>query len=348
MTLGQRLRTLGSIFALVAAGACSAAVDEAPSGTTESTEVRGELRYELDENRLRGSFVTERGDVEFSALEKDGRLYDVTVELNGVVLSVLFATDEKAADFDGFTAGTGDPTLLRDEDRMLLGALERAITKDEKVAASSAGTMLEHAVSLWSEMSSTYPLVRAVHGDENKTYQSLCSLCHQYVAATHDCNVCSDYQAACTSNVQLGERGATTSYWVNGAWTTQPPDHVAGLWETGECFGNCGLGCPTDWQQQLTQDCANHDQCVRNGHRIVTSYCDDDFTLAIDDELYAPWCTSTGGAILDTRTVTCTNVTFIPKLGWIGSCICPSGYSLISINGSTGTCRKTSPVVSCP
>lgn len=349
MNFTNRKGLLSALALVALAGACSSPGEEAPSTVTESPEqVNGELSYALDETSLHGSFQTERGDVVFSALQKDGRLSDVTVELNGVVLSVIIASDVKAADFDGFAAENGNPTLLRDEDRTLLGALHRAITGDAKLAASSVGVTFEHAVSLWSEMSNTYGLVRAVHGEENKTFESLCGLCHQYIAATHDCDVCTDYEASCTSNVQLGDRYYPTYYWVNEQWTTDEQDHVPGLWETGECFGNCGEGCPTINQNQLTRDCANHDQCVRNGHRIVLSFCDDDFTLAIDDELYAPWCTPMGGHVIDTKTVTCTNARLIPKLGWIASCICPSGYSLIRINGTYGTCEKRAPVVECP
>jgi hypothetical protein len=349
MKLGKTLGALSSVFALVAlAGACSAPADEVAGTSVSEREVTGELSYELDGTALDGSFRTSRGDVEFSALVKDDRLYDVTVELNGVVLSLLMASDVQAADFDGFTAGTGDPTQLRSEDRLLLAAFRRAVAGSEEIAASNAGKVLEHAVSLWSEMSDTYSLVRAAHGDEDKAYQSLCGLCHQYAQATHDCWTCSDYQAGCTSNVQLGERGAATNYWVNGAWTTQGQDHVPGLWETGECFGNCGEGCPGDYQQQLTQDCANHDQCVRNGHWIVSGWCDDDFTLAIDDELYAPTCVSTGGQVIDTKYVACTDMRYLGKLGWVGRCICPAGYSLTAIGGAGGTCKKTAPLVYCP
>ena len=349
MNFTNRKGLLGALALVALAAACSSQGEEAPSPVTTSPEqVDGELSYVLDETSLHGSFQTERGDVVFSALQKDGRLSDVTVELNGVVLSVIVAADVKAADFDGFTAENGNPTLLRDEDRALLGALHRAITDDAKLVASSVGVTFEHAVSLWSEMSSTYGLVRSAHGEEDKTFESLCSKCHQWEVATHDCNVCTDYEPNCTSRVQLGERGDVTLYLVNDEWTTEVQDHVSGRWETGECFGNCGLGCPTINQNQLTRDCANHDQCVRNGHWITLSYCDDDFTLAIDDELYAPWCTQTGGQLLDTKTVTCTNVRYIPKLGWIGSCICPTGYSLMGINGTYGTCKKYAPVVTCP
>jgi len=39
-----------------------------------------------------------------------------------------------------------------------------------------------------------------------------------------------------------------------------------------------------------SQDCLNHDGCVRNGHSAASIWCDDEFAMTTDDFSFAPNC----------------------------------------------------------
>lgn len=321
-------RRVVPLLALAALGAGCA------PGTIEDPEQRpqppasssSELTYSLEAGNLRGKFQRGAMSVDFAALEKDGALYDVTVELNGVVLTSLVTKKEESVDFDGFTSGTGAPTQLRDEDRTHLRALHAAISAEKPIKDSAAGVMLEHGLSLWSQMSDSYPLVKAVHSDKDRSWESLCDWCGTFVHATHDCNQCDFFDDRCSSWALIGTREPSTEYFINGGWIANvTPDHIPLLMERGECYGNCGLGCAAWGEQQLTQDCTDHDQCVRNGHWMASAWCDDDFASASDDEYAAPNCSRYSA---DTTTVAC-RATQNWK-GWyvIQSCdACPAGYT---------------------
>lgn len=92
-----------------------------------------------------------------------------------------------------------------------------------------------------------------------------------------------------------------TYFWNNGSWVCYEPDHDPNVeYAYGECFGRCGAGCGVEYGEdsllgggddmQYTQDCANHDSCVRFGHSQASFWCDDEFAFTVDDKLWAPNC----------------------------------------------------------
>lgn len=65
-------------------------------------------------------------------------------------------------------------------------------------------------------------------------------------------------------------------------------------WNQGDCLGRCGVGCPGDGQPDnsiyvFSQDCFNHDACVRDQGTYDVD-CDLIFFDAIGDFLYGPSC----------------------------------------------------------
>jgi len=365
-------------FALVCFGAallltmgCSAgAGDTTTAGTSEGngTQVSGEpgvLSYNLEQDALEGTFTLADTLLTFKAAKQDEQLLDLTVEVNGAVLTSTLSKAEQAIELDGFVNGSGAETRLREEDRAALLALDRALQAKADLEREPMALLLQRSVSLWSQMNDSFSPSRSVAVDENKSYTSLCSYCGQYVQGSHDCDQCGDWAPNCTSALLVGNRDPGTQYWYPGsnAWSNAQADHVASVYEKGDCFGRCGDTCTSvTYGQVLTQDCLNHDQCVRNGHWIASAYCDDEFASAIDDYFGIPPFVSsapTCGYSVNTDSyfqvctggVTCTGS---PSFGLVcrcnsGTAKCPAGWqgpiSAIGVSGGA-TCRKTTAV--CP
>ncbi len=69
--------------------------------------------------------------------------------------------------------------------------------------------------------------------------------------------------------------------------------------ETTECLGKCGEGCGgflgvPGRVQRFTQDCLNHDFCVRTQGSLIDRNCNNEFLAAADDFLLAPNCADVG------------------------------------------------------
>lgn len=278
----KRLKGIASLGLLLAA--CAGNSDGEAGPVELRTEPRG----------ITGTYKTEEGAVRFSSTEVDPGVFDVVVDLNGMVLSALVDRDHQVAEIDGFAA-SGSDTQIVEADRELLRRLGTAL--DGQLGADGdserpAGSILLRILSNWSQTPDTVPLQRQVAGSENRGWTSLCSSKGSYVKATHDDNNYGRNNARSTSNGHVGLRSSSTEYYVGGKWITTGQNHVANLYERGLCFGNCGPGCPGG-VQTLTLDCHDHDQCVRNGHALASAYCDDEFVSASDDELFAPRCSGT-------------------------------------------------------
>lgn len=65
----------------------------------------------------------------------------------------------------------------------------------------------------------------------------------------------------------------------------------------GKCLGRCGGDCDTLCKgKRYTQDCLNHDACVRNYKNIVDPRCDVIFIFCFWDCFFAPNCPNLGGS----------------------------------------------------
>lgn len=297
-------KVLGAVAAMTlwACGGQSGPANEAAQAA-EGLELTSEA------SGVSGRLVDAQGTpTHFSSRLVEQGVYRIEVRLNGLTLTGLVDADNGVSSLDGFAEETGGDTQMLDGDRGQLQALSAAL--NEKLPAGDAATpeakYLRRAVSLWSQHPTTVALQRTVMGEQGRGYTMLCSYAkcnggrwtgscggvyNWYSYAKHDCQHGGfDY----TRNQQIAQLGdhATCSgdeYYMNGtSWVCGEPDHWSRPKVMGICFGRCGGGCGGD--TQYTLDATNHDGCVRNGHALASAYCDDQFTSASDDEMFAPNC----------------------------------------------------------
>ncbi|WP_428265757.1 hypothetical protein [Haliangium sp.] len=262
------------------------------TGTVDDTSADlGALSVESSESRLWGSFELGADSLRFDSRAVGVDEFDVVVELNGMMLTAVVDRSAQVAEIDGFAAA-GSDTQMVDSDRVVLEAFTRALAAETDTEQFAAAAMLYRVASSWSQTPDTVPLQRQVASSGERAFTSICGFFGQFVEATHDGNQCDRFDDNCTSIAEVGRRTSATFSFINGQWTTQVPDHRPLVFQLGECYGNCGAGCPSGGQT-LTFDCHDHDQCVRNGHFIASLFCDDEFVSAADDEFFAPTCSGT-------------------------------------------------------
>ena len=146
----------------------------------------------------------------------------------------------------------------------------------------------------------TVPMDQQLDGHSHRSrrlvYKSLCSSMNSFVLASHD-DLWRSYGA--DSSTYYGyvsmhphqPCAEGTRYWQNNAWqcfSTEPNHSKSIEFAYGNCFGRCGPDCGSG--TQFTQDCLDHDSCVRFGHSLTSLWCDDEFFYTIDDALFAPNC----------------------------------------------------------
>lgn len=290
------------VGALVAAG-CGG---RSEVSTSTGASGQGELIFSPGGAEVHGTFTAGGQELAFRSVERADQVIEVQVELRGLTLDALVDVPNGVSSLDGFAAASGADTQLLDEDRAMLTAFYGYLNdKLVQEGLPSSARYLRRAVSLWSQHPTTVELKRVVAGEEGRGYTMLCSYAkcggyytggcssyNWYSYAKHDCQHGGfDY----TGNQQIAQLGDHYScsgdeYYssTGSSWTCGEPDHWSRPKVVGNCFGRCGGGCGGD--TQYTLDATNHDGCVRNGHALASAYCDDQFTAASDDELYAPNC----------------------------------------------------------
>lgn len=261
-------------------------------------------RTGLGNGSMRARFVFDGSEVDLTSHARADGLLDVQLEFNGMVLTGLIDERRRISELDGFAAAQGRDTVLTEDDRRVLEAL---VPQLEKASTSHSDDMVMRLVGLWAQAPESFALQRTVAADRQRAVVDYCSKYDQWIEAWHEHGDdsgspgCPDWynpSAECISNALVGSRAQTlgvpedTYYWINNGWTTVVPNHLAYNYQLGECYGNCGLGCPSG-NQRLSQDCMNHDQCVRNGHSIIASACNSELGWAADDEVFATACPNT-------------------------------------------------------
>jgi hypothetical protein len=273
-----------------------------PTNTNEPVQAVDGLELTAEAGAVSGRFGAE---TRFSSRLVEEGVYRVEVRMNGLTLTGLVDAASGVSSLDGFAEATGQDTQMLDGDREVLSNLYAALNAQLPVgdAAAPEAMYLRRAVSLWSQHPTTVALQRTVMGEEGRGYTMLCSYAkcggnwtgtcsswNWYSYAKHDCQHGGwDY----TRNQQIAQLGnhytcSGDELYYNNGWVCGEPDHWSRPKVVGNCFGRCGGGCGGD--TQYTLDATNHDGCVRNGHALASAYCDDQFTSASDDEMYAPNC----------------------------------------------------------
>ncbi len=272
-------------------GLLLAAVTVACTGNVEGTDptgtTAGALEVQTSDTKVFGTFTLGDDKVAFEAVARPNEVYEIDLHLRGLTLDATIDAQNHTSSLDGFASDNGGDTQVQEADRKLLVALTQAL--DAKLGAQTTGTarMLQRASSMWSEVSPTLKLDRRVMGDEGRGWTMICGSIGQVYGASHDCWSYGWWNAKSSQNAYVGYDTGSTYYW-RGYWSTSSYDHASWPYEYGNCFGRCGGGCGSS--TQYTSDCHNHDGCVRNGHSIASLWCDDEFTSASDDALFAGDC----------------------------------------------------------
>ncbi|MEO8799857.1 MAG: hypothetical protein ABI551_18320 [Polyangiaceae bacterium] len=279
---------------------CSGGAEPTPStgapssANGTSTDVAGALTLAPIEGGLSGHFLYGTRTLTFKAVTTAGST-DVMVDVDGMSLTALVDTKSQVGEIDGFATANGQDTQITDDDRVVLAAFDKALgaSVSSDTSLPQEAKLVSRMADLWAETPSSAPLTRQVIGQENRSYNSICSQYGSYQYATHDDWSHNRWNSKTTSISLVGSRwNGSTSYLVNNAWTGTTQDHKPYVYEAGDCYGRCGADCSSG-DQVLTTDCNDHDQCVRNGHSVASIWCDDEFSACVDDFAFAPSCDGT-------------------------------------------------------
>jgi hypothetical protein len=270
------------------------------------------LTIEEEPGIARGSFVDEAGrQVDFTSRFVDTNVVEIVVELNAMTITSMVDFDSGVIEYDGFSSDTGDDTQILDDDRAVLAGLTDALDH-LGLEVSEPVDKLRAFVNRWQEYPTELELQGLALMDEDRGWTSLCGYMNRYVRSSHDCTLgCPWYNPFCSNSINSFWTDNTTVDWTyvsmhaagpcsdgtyfdtsgNGSswWRCYEPSHVShdeGAY--GNCFGRCGDGCGSN--RQFTQDCLNHDECVRTGHSTGSESCIDQFESTADDWASAPNC----------------------------------------------------------
>lgn len=283
--------------------------------TTNEPATSSELEIHDTANGIAGSL----GETVFTSGMVTSDVLEITVKVNGMMITALVDFKTGVMEFDGFALETGESTQMTDDDRASLGELEHALAPlGEELPFTLE--KLRGFVATWVEHPSTVDMQMIRISEENRDWTSLCYAKNTYYPASHDCDTAGFWTDQTTldyvymsSTGNLGGPDGVAWYFPsgggftccsnNGLWCSTYTCSVPGAgWYSGvevahdtrvehsygNCFGACGAGCPGSYQ--YTIDCVNHDQCVRNGHVLASGYCDDQYTASADDWASAPNC----------------------------------------------------------
>ncbi|WNG23076.1 hypothetical protein F0U62_02770 [Cystobacter fuscus] len=297
---------LGVAVAVMLSG-CGGQMGEGGISSEQQAGAAEGLSLTRGQESASGRFVQGGAEVLFSSRQVEPGVFRLEVRHSGMTLTGLVDTANGVSSLDGFAEDSGQDTQMLDGDRELLTALYAALNAElpAGTALSPELKYLRRAVGLWAEHPGSVQLQRTVMGEQGRGYTMLCSYakCNSsftgscstynwYSYAKHDCQHGGFDLAANQQIAQLGDHGTCSGdeLYLNssGSWVCGEPDHLSRPKVRGNCFGRCGGGCGGD--TQYTVDATNHDGCVRNGHALASAYCDDQFSSASDDELFASDC----------------------------------------------------------
>jgi hypothetical protein len=286
-----------------------------PAITRDS--LQRQLVLDLQPRAATGSFTLDANNrLTFHSVERDDRTVETTVEMHGMTLDATIDPVNGVSSTDIFATANGHDTQITEADRPLIAGFYQALNMRLPTETYPAAKLMRRMVGVWTEHPATLPSAQLIMGEENRTIRMLCAWvsCSNsgawsgncdyyrwYSVADHDCcrnwwgTDCHDYNDPDQRNQQYaqlgdhyGDCGGDEWYWNGNSWSCGEPDHWQRPYAMGGCWGRSGASCGSD--TQYTLDATNHDGCVRNGHDLASLYCDDEFTSAADDELYAPDC----------------------------------------------------------
>jgi hypothetical protein len=317
---------IGSCLLLPLALACSAEGQpsegpetEGPARVVLAPEEQGVIEFDsFTSSLVKGRYEYRGHTVAFESETLEAGSF-VTLELRGMLLTATI-DPSGVFDLDGLDVTNGGDTQMTEVDTTLIHAFEVALTDTYREHAQdlSALDTLNRAVTVWGDYPTSVPLKRAFYGrNERIVNHNLCGNANgpgrtfRYTWSSHTCTDvktwgwgdCGLAEAGCsygddsstTDNVFLSMHpsGSCDDGTFFGTGTSNyrcyEPDHETNTeFAYGACFGRCGGECGGG--TQFTGACLDHDQCVRNGHWLVSSDCDLEFLDAAVDAVVAANC----------------------------------------------------------
>ncbi len=288
----------GSLMGCAAESSAPAPTPTPASGGSASS-VQGTLTVNTSDRIVTGTYQLGQDLLTFESAKSAGGAYATKIVARGITLTTLVDDQAKTASFQGLATDGGGETALADADHALLVQFERALVPqlaDAVKAGNGAADRMLRAATVWGDWPTTMKLQHELSAEQSRGWTSLCGSMYTAVAASWDDQYGGWWASNTTVYPYIGDyNGDGPTYWSNGtSWLTSNIIHASPVYEYGSCFGRCGGGC-TGWTSGgvhvYTQDCTNHDACVRNnGHTTTDYYCNDQFASTTDDATFAGNC----------------------------------------------------------
>lgn len=329
-----------------------------PGATSSAAPAPAKLTIAQDDEQIISGTANDGvSTVSFEGRALGGAKYDITLRLNGAVLTAMGDAEGRFHTLDGFAAGNGQDTQLDATDVAALRAFKLGLSQYNfdhgggtfiaRQTQSMAGVFQMYATS-------TLPLQGEITGNNDHLQTYICGNYLKWTPATHDCDHNGDWGPGNWGFLSVGERWfqsggtATREYFADEPWwhnATYP--HKGGQYLSGNCLGQCGGDCQAG-DQYLTSACLAHDQCTSGNHPGGGTWCTDELIPAAADAA-APHVNCAGTASDPPDAVTWQNTNFPNngaerKLGAHGICyqihIADFGWTQVfcddSMAGSTG------------
>lgn len=291
----RTMSMLGSVVLAVSLGC---------SGEPETEIERGVLDLTMGDTELHGTFEFEGTTITFRAETLASNIWFSTLELNGMTLeATMDMNDGLAIAWDGYTTADGSDTQLLEEDRVAIVMMVKELELQVPDIARIGGVAqsFDNVINKWAEWIPAMALdITEVHEADrggNLCYYAQngagsytgCDRLERWIVGWHDCWTCS-YNNQCSNNVQMGDHcsvsGEDSYIWNGSAWVYGDNDHNtdgAGnrRYVVGNCYGRYGNGCGSG--HSYNYSALDHDNCVRNGHWVTSSWCSDELAGAHSD-----------------------------------------------------------------
>jgi hypothetical protein len=262
-------------LAIVAAGIllASCAQDTAPPvpGSLEVTRI--------DADGLAGSFTNDGDTLTFEASTVGERVFNVSITLHGLTLEGMMDFQNGVQSLDGYSTADGLDTMMVEDDIKAILIFVKALEAEYPDIAQMGGatTAFDAIANVWAEWIPAMPLKYTKVFAADRTV-SWCDYIGTYRYTSHDCWSGGYHDI----NAYVGSNGTCSDdawLWNGSSWSRcADQDHGPEWYATGNCYARCGEGCGSG--TTYTQECANHDQCVRNGHWTWSSWCSDELSDA--------------------------------------------------------------------
>jgi hypothetical protein len=236
----------------------------------------------IDAGGLAGSFTNEGETLTFEASTISERVYEVSITVHGLTLDAMIDFQNGVQSLDGYSTADGLDTMMVDEDRVAVLVFVKALEQQFPDIADMEGApnAFDSIANVWAEWIPAMPLAYTKVFAADRTV-SWCDYIGSYRYTSHDCWSSGNMGV----NAYVGSNGTCGDdawLWNNSSGTWDVCADQNHDWNrtyaTGNCYARCGEGCGSG--TTYTKECADHDQCVRNGHWVSSSWCSDELNDA--------------------------------------------------------------------